>query len=127
MLLQQIQVSREQMMAARDELTNASLTEDQNYDMLVGGVTWCQGGVCSVTWCQGGVCSVTWCYGRVFVVSLGVRVVLVVSVSVRVVLVVSFNVSNVTESKSSVSHIQNIHVHNGLHHMTCNVYIYIYI
>ena len=33
MLLQQIQVSREQMMAARDELSTASTTEDQNYDM----------------------------------------------------------------------------------------------
>ena len=33
MLLQQIQVSREQMMAARDELASASNTEDQNYDM----------------------------------------------------------------------------------------------
>ena len=33
MLLQQIQVSREQMLAARDELITASSTEDQNYDM----------------------------------------------------------------------------------------------
>ena len=33
MLLQQIQVSREQMLAARDELATASSTEDQNYDM----------------------------------------------------------------------------------------------
>ena len=33
MLLQQIKVSREQMLAARDELSTASTTEDQNYDM----------------------------------------------------------------------------------------------
>ena len=33
MLLQQIQVSREQMLAARDELAAASTTQDQNYDM----------------------------------------------------------------------------------------------
>lgn len=33
MLLQQIKVSREQMMAARDELVGASNTEDQNYEM----------------------------------------------------------------------------------------------
>ena len=33
MLLEQIKGSREQMMAARDELASASSTEDQNYDM----------------------------------------------------------------------------------------------
>ncbi|CAI8022879.1 Rab-like protein 6 [Geodia barretti] len=35
MLLQQIKVSREQMLAARDELSTASTTEDQNYDMFL--------------------------------------------------------------------------------------------
>ena len=33
MLLQQLQVNREQMMAATDELFSASNSEDQNYDM----------------------------------------------------------------------------------------------
>lgn len=44
-LLQQLQVNREQMLAAREELNSAHLTEDQRYDLWVHvGIHWFETG-----------------------------------------------------------------------------------